>query len=87
MVENLEDFEDSSLQFWAFGRRVNMALSEDHLVIQWGDDKEMMQNYFKILVLEEGVRIPSEKLTKVGLRKQFFGSADFIQQMTRTYLG
>lgn len=86
MVEDLEEFEDSSLQFWAFGKRVNLALSEDLLIIEWGDDKERLRNYFKILVMDEGLGIPPEKLTGMGLKKQFFGSADFAQQMSRTYL-
>jgi len=86
MVEDLEDFQDSSFQFWAFGNRVNMVLSEDHLVIEWGDDKQRMRDYFKILVMDEGMGIPSEKLTGMGLKKQFFGSADFLQQMSRAYL-
>jgi putative transposase len=86
MVENLEDFEDSSFRFWAFGKRVNMALTEDHLVIEWGDDKAKLRDYFKILVMNEGLGIPSEKLTRMGLKKQFFGSTDFVQQMSRAYL-
>jgi len=36
--------------------------------------------------MDEGMGIPSEKLTGMGLKKQFFGSADFVQQMSRTYL-
>ncbi len=63
-----------------------MALSKDHLVIEWGDGKQRMQDYFKILVMDEGLGLPSEKLTRMGLKKQFFGSADFIQQMSRAYL-
>ena len=89
MVKDLEDFEDSSFRFWAFGKKVNMALSEDHLVIEWGDNgdnKVRLHNYFKILVMDEGLGIPSEKMTRIGLKKQFFGSADFIQQMSRAYL-
>jgi len=46
----------------------------------------MMRNYFKILVIDKGLGIPSEKLTRVGLKKQFFGSADFDQQMSRAHL-
>jgi putative transposase len=86
VVEDLEDFQDSSFQFWAFGKKINMALSKDHLIIEWSDDKERMRNYFKILVMDKGTGIPSEKMTRIGLRKQFFGSADFIQQMSRAYL-
>ncbi len=63
-----------------------MAFSEDHLVIEWGGDREMLRNYFKILVMDEGLGIPSEKLTGMGLKKQFFGSADFVQQMSRAHL-
>ncbi len=48
--------------------------------------KQRMRNYFKILVMDEGLGIPSEKLTRIGLKKQFFGSADFVQQMSRAYL-
>jgi putative transposase len=86
MVEDLEQFEDSSLQFWAFGRKVKLALSDDHLVILWGKNKEKIQSYFRILVMDEGIGIPSEKLTRVGLKGLFFGSVDFVQQMSRAYL-
>ena len=80
MVENLEDFEDSSFKFWAFGKKVEYGLSNDHIVVLWGEGSERMRRYFRILASDNSVRIPDEEV-KRSLRGQFFGSADFKERM------
>lgn len=80
MVEDPENFDDSSFSFWAFGKKVEYALSNDHLVILWGDSTERMRKYFKVLVSESEVRIPDSEVKK-GLRGLFFGSANFKERM------
>ena len=70
MVEDLEEFENSSFNFWAFGKKVDLVLADDHLVPLWDDGKDRLHRYFRILVLDEGIGIPSEKVARVGLRKK-----------------
>jgi putative transposase len=82
MVDDLEEFADSSFQFWAFGKKIDVVLVEDHLVMRWG--KKKVKKYFRILVLSEGAMFTDEQVKK-GLRRMFFGSADFMQQMYDTY--
>jgi len=84
MVQDISTFEDSSLPFWAFGKKVEMALSNDHLVILWGDGTERMRRYFQILVSDSEVRIPDDEVRK-SLRGLFFGSADFKKRMYETH--
>jgi len=85
MVDNLEDFLESSLQFWAFGKKMDVVLSKDHLVLLWGKSKKRSQEFFRTLVLEDGDHI-SDDTVKKNLRGLFFGPADFIQSMQETHL-
>jgi len=84
MVQDLKDFTDSSFQFWAFGKKMDVTLVDDHLVLMWGKSKHRVRKYFRILVLDEGMDISDEQVKK-GLRCMFLGSADFIQRMHDTY--
>ena len=84
MVEDLEEFTDSSFQFYAFGKKVEMALVDDHLVLRLNGNKRRIGEYFRMLVLSEGILI-SDREVKKGLKRMFFGSADFIQQMHDTF--
>ncbi len=84
MVQELKEFTDSSFNFWAFGTKMDVVLVEDHLVLRWGKSKHMVREYFRILVLDEEMGLSDEDVKK-GLRKMFFGSADFIQHMHDTY--
>jgi hypothetical protein len=76
---------DSSFGFWAFGKKVEMALSNDHLVILWGEDRDRMKRYFQFLVSDREVRIPDNEVKK-SLRGLFFGSADFKKHMCEQHL-
>jgi putative transposase len=84
MVTDLEEFSDSSFNFWAFGKKMDVILIEDHLVLRWGKSKKRVRQYFQILVLSEGHWI-SDRDVKKGLRRMFFGSADFMQHMHDTH--
>ena len=85
MVKNLEGFPDSSFQFWAFGKKMDVILVEDHLVLNWGKRKKnRVRDYFQLLVISEGTMLTDEQVKK-GLKRMFFGSADFIQRMHDTY--
>lgn len=84
MVSDLEEFAHSSFNFWAFGKRMDVFLVEDHLVLRWGKGKRRTREYFQILVLSEEIWISDREVRK-GLRRMFFGSADFMQQMHDTH--
>ncbi len=86
MVDDLKDYPDSSLQFLAFGRKVEVILTPDHLVIRFKRNNHKLREYFRLLVLDEQTPIPDTMVQK-ELRGLFFGPADFIQQMQRTHLG
>ncbi len=84
MIDDLEGFTDSSFQFWAFGKTMDVFLVEYHLVMRWSKKKNRVSKYFRTLVLSEGAMLTDEQVKK-GLRRMFFGSADFMQQMHDTY--
>ena len=84
MVDDLEEFNDSSLQFYAFGRKIDVTLVDDHLVLRLNGNKRRIAEYFRVLVLTEGINISDEHVKK-GLRGRFYGSAGFMQQMYDTY--
>lgn len=81
MVEDLELFPDSSFTYWAFGKKMDVAPAGDHLVLLWGKNHP---EYLRTLVLDEGIGFSDEQVKK-GLRKRFFGSADFVQRMFETH--
>jgi putative transposase len=84
MVTDLEKFSDSSFNFWAFGKKMDVVLVEDHLALRWGKSKKRVRQNFQILVLSEGHWI-SDRDVKIGLRRMFFGSADFMQRMYNSH--
>jgi len=84
IVTDLEEFDDSSFQFYAFGNKVNMVLVDDHLVLRLNGNKRKIGEYFRVLVLNDAIWISDHEVKK-GLRKMFFGSADFIQHMHDTH--
>ena len=84
IVDDLEEYSDSSFQFYAFGKKVNMVLVDDHLVLRLNGNKRKVGEYFRTLVLFDEIWI-SDMEVKKGLRRMFFGSADFIQRMHDTH--
>jgi putative transposase len=84
IAKDLDEFSDSSFQFWAFGKKMDVFLTNDHLVLRWGKTKKRVREYFKILILDEGAGFSDEQVKK-GLRRMFFGSADFMQHMYNTH--
>jgi hypothetical protein len=63
---------------------MDVSLVEDHLVLKWGRRKKRVGEYFQYLVLSEWEMFPDDQVKK-GLRRMFFGSADFIQHMYNTF--
>jgi len=81
MVEDLEEFEDSSFQYYAFGRKIDVFLTDDHLVMRYGRKGTALHRNFRMLVLDETEPVMSDEQMRRSLRKPFFGSSGFIEQM------
>ena len=64
---------------------MEVTLTPDHLVVRFKKNNYRLREYFRNLVCDELAPIPDTAVGK-GLRGLFFGPADFIQQMQRTYL-
>ena len=86
MVKHLEDFEHSSFLFWAFGKKFDVVLNNDHLVLNMGGNQQKVHWYFRTLVLDEGTLFPQDDQVKTALRRMFYGSADFLQRMKDQHL-
>lgn len=84
IVTDIKEYSDSSFNYWAFGKKMDVVLVEDHLVLSWAKSKRRVREYFRILVLDDATWI-SDAEVKKGLRRMFFGSADFVQRMHDTY--
>jgi putative transposase len=85
MVKRAEEYEDSTLQFYAFGKPVGLFLQGDHLVVRYGEDRTSLGRFFLTLVSDKPSGLP-ETWIKEGLQHPFYGSSGFIQQMTQSYL-
>lgn len=86
VVKDLADFAPSSLQFYAFGKKVDLLLTDDHLVLNLGRDRKRVAAYFQILVLDENAPFPPDSHIQAALRRMFYGPADFVQHMADTHL-
>ncbi len=85
IVTDLEEYTDSSFQFYAFGKKIDVFLADDHLVMRYGKSRKDLNRNFLILVLDTGEMIMSDEDMRKGLRKPFFGSSGFIEQMCKTH--
>lgn len=84
-VKELEEHHDSSFQYYAFGRKIDVSLADDHLIMRYGKTRRELNRNFELLVLgQEGPVFSDQEISK-GLSKPFFGSSGFIEQMHRAY--
>jgi putative transposase len=85
VVKELQEHPDSSFQYYAFGRKIDVVLTDDHLVMRYGRTRRELNRNFELLVLgDEWPTMPDEEIQK-GLRKPFFGSSGFIEQMYKAF--
>ena len=85
IVTELEEYADSSFQFYAFGKRIDVFLADDHLVMRYGKTRKQLHRNFQILVLDDDGPLMSDQEVRKGLSKPFFGSSGFIEQMYKAY--
>ncbi|MFH1729362.1 MAG: transposase [Pseudomonadota bacterium] len=81
---NPEDYDASTITFYAFGKRVDIVLTEDSYYISMGKNDEIRRRAFLDLVNYEKHEEELEK-TKYGLNNRFFGSFDFVKDMVEKY--
>ncbi len=62
-----------------------MVMADDHLVMRYGKTRKDLNRNFLILVLDTGEAIMSDEDMRKGLRKPFFGTSGFIEQMYKTH--
>jgi len=86
MVKDISDYEDSSLQFWAFGRDMNVYLTDDHLVLYMGANRQKVAWFLLNLVMDEGETFPSDSYMNAALSKMFYGPDHFVKYMNDTYV-
>jgi putative transposase len=85
IVKELQEFGDSSFQYYAFGRKIDVFLADDHLVMRYGKTRRELNSYIEVLVLGDDGPVMSDEEMKKGLSKPFFGSSGFIEQMYKAY--
>jgi len=85
IVTDLEEFHDSSFLFYAFGKKIDVFLTGDHLVMRYGKTRKDLNRNFMMLVLDDEELIMSDEEMRKGLSKPFFGTSGFIEQMYKTH--
>ena len=84
-VEKASDYGDgSTVEFYAFGKFVRVFIVEDRAYIAMGDDEETRRKNFLKLV-DSPLSDEEKAKIKNGLKKQFYGSEDFVSSMKQKY--
>ena len=71
IVDDLEEYNDSTFQYYAFGKKVGVVLVDDHLVLRLNGNKRKVGEYFRGLVFNEEIWI-SDREVKKGLRMSLY---------------
>ena len=80
-----EDERLSTFDFYAKGKKVEFVVTEDSVYLMLGEDRKEREEQF--LIMMDGVANEEEiKAIQNGLRKLFYGSADFMERMKAKYL-
>lgn len=80
-----EDEQLSTFEFYARGRKVGFCVSEDSVYLMLGENRLERERNFVLMV--DGDRDVTEiEAIQNGLRKMFYGSADFVERMKRKYV-
>jgi len=81
-----EDDQFSTFDFYARGKKMKFTVTEDCVYLLAGNTNTERQQWFQATMDEPLNDMEIEAIRK-GLKKLFYGSADFIQQMRWKYLG
>ena len=80
-----EDKQYSTFDFYACGKTKEFVVTEACVYLMMGNTPAGRQRYF-LATIDEPVSDEEIEAIKNGLRKLFYGSADFIEQMRWKYL-
>lgn len=80
-----EDERFSTFDFYARGKKIDFSVNEDSVYLMLGSSSIERQEAFLLMV--DGLQNDEEiKAIRNGLRKLFYGSADFVESMKTKYL-
>jgi REP element-mobilizing transposase RayT len=80
MVPKLEQYQESSFQAWAFGKKIDVILTPDHIILNMGNDKRRVAWFFMALVMDKGDSFPSDSSMKAALSKTVYGPVGFKER-------
>lgn len=80
-----EDERFSTFDFYAKGEKVEFTVTEDSVYLMLGEDRLERQAQF-IAMMDAPANPMEIEAIRMGLKKMFYGSADFIEQMKARYL-
>ena len=80
------DKQFSTFDFYARGKKMEFTVTEDCVYLLMGNTRAERQQYF-LATMDEPLHDDEIEAIRNGLRKLFYGSADFIERMRWKYLG
>jgi len=80
MVRTLEEYEESSFSYYAFGRTMDVSMTPHGVYLDWGKTPHERQGYFQCLITRSLTQEEEEE-TRLCLKRRFFGTRDFIARM------
>lgn len=80
-----EDDRFSTFEFYVRGRKVEFVVSEDSVYLLLGKNRKEREEQFLIMI-DQPLNVEEIDAIRNGLRKLFYGSADFIERMKAKYL-
>ncbi len=80
-----EDEQLSTFEFYARGKKVEFIVTEDDVYLMLGKNRRERQEEFVRLV-DQPMDEEEIEAIRSGLRKLFYGSADFVERMKARYL-
>ncbi len=80
-----EDEQLSTFEFYARGKKVEFIVTEDDVYLMLGNNRKERQEAF-VQMVDQPMDDEEIKAIRSGLRKLFYGSADFVERMKARYV-
>ncbi len=80
-----EDERFSTFEFYARGKKVEFTVTEDSVYLLLGKDRREREEQF-VMMVDQPMDDEEIEAIRNGLRKLFYGSADFMERMKARYL-
>ena len=81
MVHTLEHHQESSFIAWAFGKKIEVILDPDLVIIYPDDSKRKIAWKLMALVMDKGQAFPSDSYMRAALSKTFYGPEGFKESV------